>query len=85
MSRLVTIPYIGLANIVAGKAVVREFLQQDARADTVSRELFELMNNKEYREQVKTGLERVRENLDASNGAHNMVQLVLSLLTKPAA
>jgi len=82
MSRLVTIPYIGLANIVAGKAVVREFLQEDARPDTVSRELFELMENSAYREQVKTGLSRVRENLGAGNGAHNMAQLVLSLLTK---
>jgi len=84
MSRMLTIPYIGLANIVAGKAVVREFLQQNARPDTVSRELFELMNNKEYREQVKTGLDRVRENLGTGNGAHNMAQLVLSLLTKQA-
>ena len=84
MSRLLTIPYIGLANIVAGKAVVREFLQHDASPDTVSRELFELMENQEYRQQVKTGLKQVRENLGAGNGAHNMAQLVLSLLTKQA-
>ena len=85
MSRLLTIPYIGLANIVAGKAVVREFLQQDANPDTVSRELFELMENQGYRQQVKTGLERVRENLGTGNGAHNMAQLVMSLLTNPTA
>ncbi len=84
MSRMLTIPYIGLANIVAGKAVVRELLQEDARPDTVSRELFELMNHKEYREQVKTGLAQVRENLGAGNGASNMAKLVLSQLTKPA-
>jgi lipid-A-disaccharide synthase len=83
MSRLVTIPYIGLANIVAGKAVVREFLQRDARPDTVSRELFALMENSEYRARVKNGLSRVRENLGTGNGAHNTAQLVLSLLTKP--
>ena len=84
MSRLVTIPYIGLANIVADKAVVREFLQQDANADTVSRELFELLDNQVYREQVKNGLKRVRENLGAGNGACNMAQLILSLLATQA-
>jgi lipid-A-disaccharide synthase len=84
MSRLVTIPYIGLANIVADKAVVREFLQQDANADTVSRELFELLDNQAYREQVKNGLKRVRENLGAGNGACNMAQLILSLLATQA-
>ncbi len=80
MSRLITIPNIGLANIVAGKAVVREFLQRDVNAENVSRELFELLENQSYREQVKTDLGRVRDNLGAGDGARNMAQLVLSLL-----
>ncbi len=80
MKRLVTIPHIGLANIVAGGAVVREFLQQAAQPDAVSTELFALIENLEYREQVLSGLERVRENLGAGDGARNMAQLVLSLI-----
>ncbi len=82
MSRLITIPYIGLANIVADKAVVKEFLQQDANPDAVSRELFELLENQTYRDQVKQGLEQVRENLGAGDGARTMAKLVLSLLDK---
>lgn len=80
MKRLITIPHIGLANIVAGRAVVREFLQQAAQADAVSAELFELLENREYRAQVVTGLGRVRENLGVGDGARNMAQLVLSLI-----
>ena len=80
MSRLVTIPHIGLANIVSGEAVVKEFLQREANPEAISRELFELLDNQEYREQVKTGLRRVRENLGAGDGARNMAQLALSLL-----
>lgn len=82
MSRLITIPYIGLANIVADKAVVKEFLQQDANPDAVSRELFELLENQTYRDQVKQGLEQVRENLGSGDGARTMAKLVLSLLDK---
>jgi lipid-A-disaccharide synthase len=82
MSRLITIPYIGLPNIVADKAVVKEFLQQNANPDTVSRELFELLENQTYRDQVKQGLEQVRENLGAGDGARTMAKLVLSLLDK---
>jgi len=82
MSRLITIPYIGLANIVADKAVVKEFLQQDANPDTVSRELFELLENQAYRHQVKQGLQQVRENLGAGDGAQTMAKLVLSLLNQ---
>ncbi len=80
MSRLITIPCIGLANIVAEKPVVREFLQQDASPDTVSRELFELIDNRQYRHQVKTDLQRVRENLGAGDGAKIMAKLVFSML-----
>ena len=84
MSRLVTIPHIGLANIVAGKAVVKEFLQQDANPAAVSRELFELLENQTYRDQVKQGLEQVRGNLGAGDGARTMAKLVLSLLDQQA-
>ncbi|MBT8435829.1 MAG: lipid-A-disaccharide synthase [Gammaproteobacteria bacterium] len=80
MSRLITIPHIGLANIVADKAVVKEFLQQDANPDAVSRELFELLENQAYRDQVKQGLKQVRDNLGSGDGARSMAKLVLSLL-----
>ncbi len=80
MSRLITIPNIGLANIVAGKPVVREFLQRDANPDTIAAELFRLIDDRKYRDRVKTGLERVRENLGDGDGASNMAQLVLSQL-----
>ena len=80
MSRLVTIPHIGLANIVAGEGVVREFLQSEADAGPLAAELFALLEDREYRGRVIDGLERVRENLGAGDGARNMANLVLSLL-----
>ncbi|MDH3389988.1 MAG: lipid-A-disaccharide synthase, partial [Gammaproteobacteria bacterium] len=80
MSRLITIPHIGLANIVAGKAVVREFLQRDANPDNVSRELFSLLDDREYRARVRRELGRVRKNLGVGDGAANMAKLVISLI-----
>ena len=82
MKRLITIPHIGLANIVANKGVVKEFLQQEANPEAVSRELFELLDNAEYRKQVEIGLKQVRDNLGAGDGAQNMAQLVLSQLNQ---
>ena len=80
MSRLVTIPYIGLANIVAHDAVVRELLQDDANPDAIAAELFRIVDDAEYRAQIETGLGRVRENLGGGNGARNVAELVISLL-----
>lgn len=80
MSRLITIPHIGLANIVAGSAVVRELLQDDATADALSRELFKLIDDSDYRNTVQTGLSRVRDNLGQGNGAENVANLILELI-----
>jgi len=80
MSRLITIPHIGLANIVAGKPVVREFLQHDASPENLSRELKALVEDVDYRQRVIAGLGRVRENLGSGDGARNMAQLVVSLI-----
>jgi len=82
LNRLVKIPHIGLVNIVSNKGIVREFIQGDATAEKVSRELFELIENDSYRKQVKAGLNQVRENLGDENGASNMAQLVLTMLEK---
>jgi lipid-A-disaccharide synthase len=81
MSRLVTIPHIGLVNIVARDAVVKEFLQADANPKKVSQELFDLLEDREYRARINLGLERVRKNLGSGNGARNMAELVLAMAT----
>ena len=80
MSRLITIPHIGLANIVAGRPVVRELLQGRASAENLSRELTALIEDRDYRRQIIEGLGAVRKNLGTGDGARNMAQLVVSLI-----
>jgi len=80
MRRLVTIPHIGLVNIVAQQAVVRELLQGDANPAAIARELRRLLDDAEYRAAIGKGLEKVRRNLGSGNGALNMAELVVSLL-----
>lgn len=80
MRRLVTIPHIGLPNIIAEKAVVREFFQADVNPEAISTELLELTENEQYRKQIKTDLAQVKSSLGIGGGAKNMAQLALSLL-----
>ena len=80
MSRLVTIPHIGLANIVADDAVVRELLQDNANPEAIAAELTKIIDDNDYRMKIKSGLERVRKNLGSGNGARNVAELVISLL-----
>jgi lipid-A-disaccharide synthase len=82
LKRLVTIPHIGLVNIVAREALVQEFLQADANPEAVSDELFRMLDDSEYRQRLRAGFEEVRNNLGPGNGAQHMAELVLSLLAK---
>jgi len=82
MSRLITIPHVGLVNIVASKPVVREFLQNNATAENISREMLKIIDDRIYRQQIKKDLLIVRENLGDGDGSGKMARLVLSFLAK---
>lgn len=80
MSRMITIEHIGLANIVADQHVVEEFLQDDANVETIGNEINRLLNDQDYRAEVKQGLSRVRDNLGQGRGSERMAELVKSLI-----
>ena len=80
ISRLITIPHIGLVNIVANKSVVQEFLQSNATVENISREMIKTIDDNDYRKQIKGGLGLVRENLGEGGGSGKMARLVLSFL-----
>ena len=80
MSRLITIPHIGLANIVAGRAVVRELLQDEANPAAIAGEIERLIEDGDYRRRVIDGLASVRANLGEGDGAAKMARLVLEQL-----
>ncbi|MCP4488896.1 MAG: lipid-A-disaccharide synthase [Gammaproteobacteria bacterium] len=80
MSRLITIPHIGLANIIANRLIVQEYLQNDATKKNISSEVLKILDDEAYRQQVIMGLSRVKENLGEGNGARNMARLVLSFV-----
>ncbi len=82
MSRLINIPYIGLANIITNQLVVQEYIQDAATVDNISTEIFKILDDQQYSEQVKQGLSKVRANLGEGDGAGNMARLVLSLIDK---
>lgn len=80
MSRLITIEHIGLVNIVANQGIVKELLQDQAQPLAISEEMFRLLDDTVYREQVTQGLDRVRHNLGEGQGAKRMAELIQRFL-----
>jgi lipid-A-disaccharide synthase len=58
--RVVKIPHIGMVNIVAGRAVCREFIQDKAIPEEMAHQVYRLMYDERIRDQCKEGLAEVR-------------------------
>ncbi len=61
--RLIRVPHISLANIVAGERVVREFIQEEATPEAVSAEICRILEDSDYRHRIQEGLARVKDKM----------------------
>ncbi|MBN1379430.1 MAG: lipid-A-disaccharide synthase [Gammaproteobacteria bacterium] len=80
LRHLVSIPYIGLANIIAGKKVIQEFVQNDARPERIADEIQKLLDHREYRQQILANLREIKHKLGDSDGIKGISQLILEIL-----
>lgn len=80
--RLVKVPYIGLANIVAGEGVVREFIQERATPANLATEILAILGDPDYSRRIRAGLAKVRENLGEPGCAGRVARMLLALLGK---
>lgn len=80
--QLVKIPFIGLPNIIAGRAIVKELIQDEASADNLSAEIVRLLDDRAYRAACEQGLQQVKQQLGEGGGSTNMAKLALEMLEK---
>ena len=76
--RLVRVPFLGITNILAGREVVREFLQNDATAAALSDELLGMLNNPEKREAQRAEFRRVIASLGAGGASLRAAEAILA-------
>ena len=77
---LVSLKHIGLVNIIPGKEIVREFLQGDARPQSIAEEALHLLNDPEYYESMQHELSLLRQQLGDGNGSKNVAELAWQML-----
>ena len=79
---LVKIPNIGMANIVAGKKIVPEFIQSEAKPERIAREMEKILTDKGEYERIKNDLARVRDKLGEKGAYHRGAQIVNQMLSQ---
>lgn len=77
---LIRIPNIGLANIVAGRRVVEEFVQGAATPEAVSHEIGRILDESAYATHIRRDLAEVKDKLGPGGGVERMAELACEML-----
>jgi lipid-A-disaccharide synthase len=78
--RLIRVPHIGLVNIVAGREVVREFIQDDATPERIALEIDTLLSQADYNRAMCDGLAVVRQRLGEGGCAERVAHMVSEMI-----
>ena len=77
--RLVRVPHVGLANLVAGERVAPELLQDEATPQALAEALDPLLRDGPARDAARRGLARVRDALAAPGPPRRVAERVVDL------
>ena len=75
---LIRIDWIGLANIVAGRSIVPELIQEDATAERLSQEASRLLTDHQAASEMRAELRKVREALGSPGASRRAAAAVLA-------
>jgi lipid-A-disaccharide synthase len=78
--RLVDVPWIGMPNLIAGRAVVPELLQKDANASRIETEAHAILSDPHLARRIEADLAAVHAALGERGAAERAADLALGLL-----
>ena len=77
---LVKTDYAGMVNIIAGKKIMPEFIQNQAIAESITNEVLEMINNRERWKVMKSELLLVKQKLLDSGASQRAAKHILSFV-----
>ena len=83
--RLVKVPFLGMPNLLAGREIVREFLQEAAQPEPIATEMLRLIGDPDARKAVQTELASAVQQLgDSGAGTRAAIAIIRELgLARP--
>ena len=76
---LVKTEYAGMVNIIAGKKIVPEYIQKEATTKAISKEVLNIINNKEKYKNMKNELKNIQKKLKGKSASKMAAEHILSL------
>jgi lipid-A-disaccharide synthase len=77
---VVQVPWISLVNLIAGREVIRELIQEEASVENLTAELSRLLREGDYRKAMLASYKEVQDTLDTGSASNNAAQLMVKYL-----
>ncbi|HYA96953.1 MAG TPA: lipid-A-disaccharide synthase, partial [Methylomirabilota bacterium] len=81
---LLRAPFICMVNLIAGRSIVPELIQDNFRPERVAQETLALLESPEKRRAMRQGLAEVRERLGPPGAVDRAAEAIVPLLEKRA-
>ena len=75
--RLIRVPFISLPNLIAGKEVVKELIQDDFSVDKLKQELNRIFTNMIYKGEMLQGYDLIQERIGDGSASETTAKLIL--------
>lgn len=76
--------HLGMPNVLAGREIIPEFIQHEARPDIISKAVLKLMNDQAEREAMISEFDAIIAKLGETGASAKAARVILDELNKPA-
>ncbi len=79
---VIKVPCIGLVNIIAGKKIVPELIQDEARAERMAAEAIDILESPERQSTMKRDLALLRRDMGTAGASERAARIALAVMQK---
>lgn len=80
--RIISIKYISLVNLIAGKTVVKELIQNELTVKNLKKQLDLLLFNRELRKNMIKDYRKIKKKLGGAGASEKTASLIFSMMSK---
>lgn len=77
---IIDVDHIGMVNIIAGKTIVPEFIQDAASPERMADEIYNILTDSTRMERIKRDLKKIREQLGSPGASSRVAELAYEMM-----